>query len=171
MGDGGKERRLAKGEERKIADSKVLNGRRLDPVCARPVVVVIHVRGKDLLLPCALRELLGETDRLDDLLDLTLVNTPLESCFRKEDGAHQLLGDRGTAAPRTAERVQCGCDESERVKPRVLPERLVFNHGGCVNHASRNRFKGDRFAEIGTEVGELHGSSAVKDARVFAEHD
>ena len=112
-----------------------------------------------------------EADRLDDLLHLALVDTPLEGCVRQENAAHQLLGDGGASATRSSKRVQGGGDKAERVKARVLPVGLIFNDRRGVDDDAGDFVKSDCLAQVGAKVCELNRPSTIKDARVLAEHD
>ena len=88
----------------------------------------------------------------------------MEGRLREKKGSHELLGDGGASATGSTKRVQGGGDKAERVKARVLPVGLVFNHGGGVDDNARNLIKVDRLAQVGAKICELNRPSTIKDA-------
>ena len=77
LGDSGEQSRFAKGELVERLAEILLRGRQ-NAVRARAVVVVVEVLGDDLLLTNSPRELFCQSDRLDDLFYLALVDTSFE---------------------------------------------------------------------------------------------
>ena len=121
-------------------------------------------------LPGLSSEVLGEPDRLDDLLELALGEAAavLEQVALEEAHPRQLLGDgRGTAAP-AAQRVEAGREDRDGIEAGVLPERLVLDGRRRVEQDRRDLVVLDDFALELPEAGEL-GAVAVEDDRFLGQ--
>ena len=159
----GQRRGLGRRELAEIVDAEVRAGGRLHAVALVAVVDLVQVGGDDVLLARFAREVLGEPDRLDDLLELALGEAApvLEQVVLEEAHPRQLLGDgRGTAAP-AAQRVEAGREDGDGIEAGVLPERLVLDGRRRVEQDRRDLVELDDFALELPEAGEL-GAVAVE---------
>ena len=165
----GEDRGLGEGELVE-ADAPVAARGGRDAVAVVAEEVVVQVGRDDLLLALLAGEGLGQADRLDDLADLALIGGR-EGGLGQEPVAHQLLGDRGSPAGPAGERVEPRRDDAEGIEAGVLPEGLVLDGRGRVNHHRRDLVEGHDVPPLAGEGREGHLPGAVVDARLFVELD
>jgi hypothetical protein len=161
----GEDRRLGDGQVVQIRHPEIGLGRGLHAVRLVAVVILVQVCRDDLFLALAARERLGQPDRLDDLLELSLdlALGILNEVLIEQALAHELLGDRRRAATATAEAVDAGRDDRERVEAGVVPERLVLDRGLRVDHDGRNVVELDDLAACLADPGQFDLTGAVVD--------
>ena len=144
--DGGEERHLG---ERQVLErlAEVRLGGRLHAVAVVAVEVLVEVRRHDLPLAVVARVGLREADRLDDLLDLALVDRCPSNAACGRSRARTscwVMVEPPRSLPLM--RVEGGGGEPERVEARVLPEGLVLDRvvasmssGGICSNVTTSR--------------------------------
>src|SRR5207253_274958 len=149
---------------------EVVPRRRGDAVALVAVVVLVEVRDHDLFLAVGPRILLREADRLDDLLDLSLVDAGVESALREEPRPDELLGDRRGSPITAAGGVDRRRDDAQRVEAGVLPEGLVLDRGRRVDEHRRELVIGVDDLALGlAKAGQLDLSGSVEDDSLLVE--
>ncbi len=164
--DRGQDRELGQRELRERLAEVALRGR-LHAVAAVPVEVLVQVGRDDRFLALLTGEGAREADRLDDLAELALVHRPLERGGRQEAGSDELLGDRRGATRAARDRVETGGDEGDRVEAGVLPEVLVLDRGGRVDHLAGDLVVGHDLTLEFAEAGELDLAGPVVEDRLL----
>ena len=166
----GQDRGLGRRELAEVVDAEVRAGGSLHAVALVAVIDLVQVRGDDVLLARFPRVVLGEADRLDDLLELALGKAArvLEQVVVEEAHPGELLGDGRGAAAAAAQRVEAGREDGDGIEAGVLPERLVLDGRRRVEQDRRDFLELDDLALELAEAGEL-GAVAVEDDRFLGE--
>ena len=164
--------RLRQGELAEVGDAEIALGGRSHAVALVAVEVLVEVVVHDLLLALvAGRQLLGQPDGLDDLLDLPLVGRAGQHVVRQEAGPDELLGDRGGAAGPARQAVDAGLEDGDRIEAGVLPEGVVLDAGGGIDQDRRQVAVLDERALLLAEPRQLHLAGRVVDDRLLVELD
>jgi hypothetical protein len=126
---GGEDHGLGDRQLAQIRDAEVALGGGGDAVALVAVEVQVQVVGDDRLLAFLTRELLGELDRLDDLLDLAVDRA---GGRRQKALFDELLGDGGGASRASGDGVSERRQDRRGIEAGVGPEGLVLCRRGRV---------------------------------------